>query len=54
MRLLLELLRTRVGSPLSYAPLARDLHLAPNTVRGYVDILENLHIIFLIRPSTAI
>ncbi len=49
-RLLLEMLRKRVGAPLSYASLARDLQIAPNTVRKYVDILESLHIIFTIRP----
>ncbi len=49
-RLLLEMLRERVGSPLSYTSLAGDLQIAPNTVRKYVDILENLCIIFLVRP----
>lgn len=49
-RLLLEMLRKRVGSPLSYASLARDLQLAPNTVRKYMDILESLHIVFTLRP----
>jgi predicted AAA+ superfamily ATPase len=49
-RLLLELLRKRVGSPLSFASLAGDLQAAPNTIRKYVDILESLHIIFLVRP----
>jgi predicted AAA+ superfamily ATPase len=32
MRLLLELLRSRVGSPLSYTSIAQDLQIAPNTV----------------------
>lgn len=50
MRMLLELLRTKVGSPLSYSSLARDLQIAPNTVKKYVAILEGLYIIFLIRP----
>ncbi len=50
MRLLLEMLRKRVGSPLSYASLANDLQVAPNTVRNYMEILESLHIIFAIRP----
>lgn len=50
MRLLLELLRSRVGSPLSIASLARDLQAAPNTVSKYLDILEALYIIFLVRP----
>lgn len=49
-RLLLEMLRKRVGSPLSYASLGRDLQIAPNTVRKYMDILESLHIVFTIRP----
>ncbi|OGR97399.1 MAG: hypothetical protein A2V88_07210 [Elusimicrobia bacterium RBG_16_66_12] len=49
-RLLLEMLRKRVGSPLSFASLANDLQVAPNTIRKYVEILESLHIIFLVRP----
>jgi predicted AAA+ superfamily ATPase len=50
MRLLLEMLRSRVGSPLSYSALAEDLQIAPNTVKKYVGILESLCLIFLIRP----
>jgi len=50
MRLLVELLRERVGSPLSIASLARDLQAAPNTVTKYLAILEALYIIFLVRP----
>ena len=49
-RLLLEMLRSRVGSPLSYASLAGDLQLSPHTVRKYVEILESLYIVFLVRP----
>ena len=49
-RILLELLRSRVGSPLSYRSLAEDLQIAPNTVRKYISILESLYIIFLVRP----
>lgn len=49
-RLLLEMLRKRVGSPLSFASLANDLQAAPNTIRKYMEILESLHIIFLVRP----
>ncbi len=52
-RLLVELLRERVGSPLSYKAIAEDLQIAPNTVRKYVEILESLCIIFLIRPFHA-
>jgi uncharacterized protein len=53
MRLLLELLRSRVGSPVSYTSIAQDLQLAPNTVRRYVDILESLCIVFTVRPFHA-
>jgi predicted AAA+ superfamily ATPase len=49
-RLLLELLRERVGSPLSYTSIAEDLQIAPNTVKRYIAILESLCIIFLVRP----
>ncbi|MDQ7825779.1 MAG: ATP-binding protein [Candidatus Eremiobacteraeota bacterium] len=49
-RLMLEMLRRRVGSPVSYSSLAEDLQLAPNTVRKYIDVLESLNIIFIIRP----
>ncbi len=50
MRTLVAMLRQRTGSRLSFESLARDLSLAPNTVRSYIDILEALHIVFLIRP----
>lgn len=50
MRLLLEMLRTRTGSPLSFDALGREIGVASNTVRSYVDILESLHIVFLVRP----
>ena len=53
MRLLLELLRSRVGSPLSYTSIAGDLQVAPNTVRRYIDILESLCILFTVRPFHA-
>ena len=50
MRLLVELLRKRVGSPLSLASLSGDLKVAPNTLRSYLDILISLHIVFPVRP----
>lgn len=50
LRLLVELLRDRVGSPLSIASLARDLQIAPNTVAKYLNILEALYVIFLVHP----
>jgi uncharacterized protein len=53
MKLLLELLRSRVGSPISYTSIAQDLQLAPNTVRKYIDVLESLCIVFTVRPFHA-
>ena len=50
MRLLVEMLRTRTGSPLSFDALGREVGLAANTVRSYIDILEALHVVFLVRP----
>ncbi len=50
MKTLLEILRSRVGSPLSYKSIAQDLQVAPNTIKKYISILESLYIIFLVRP----
>lgn len=52
LRLLLDLLRGRVGSPVSYRSLAEDLQVAPNTVKKYVQILEALFIVFRVTPYT--
>ncbi len=49
-RLLFDLLRERVGAPLSYSSIAEDLQIAPNTVKKYIQILEALFIIFRITP----
>jgi len=50
MRLFVELLRERVGSQLSLASMARDLAVAPATLKRYLDILEALFIVFSVRP----
>lgn len=50
MRLFAEMLRSRVGSPLSLASMARDLQLSPVTLGRYLDILEALFIVFVVRP----
>lgn len=49
-RLFAQMLRQRVGSPLSLASLARDLALSPVTLKKYLDILEALYIVFIVRP----
>ncbi len=47
---LVELLKHRVGSPISYASLARDLERDPKTVKRWLDLLENLYVVFRVTP----
>jgi len=47
---LIEMLRGRVGSPISYTNLAQDLKKDPKTVKSYLELLESLYIIFPVRP----
>ena len=47
--LLIDLLRTRVGSVVSYQSLAEDLQVSSPTVKHWLQILENLYIIFPVR-----
>jgi len=48
----LELLKSRVGSTISYASIARDLGVSPNTVKKYIQVFEELYIIFRLTPFT--
>ncbi len=50
MRVFIDLLRSRVGSPVSLASLARDLQISPTTLGRYLEILEALYIVFTVRP----
>jgi len=50
LRLCMELLRSRVGSPVSYSSIAGDIGIAPNTVKKYIQIFEELYIIFRVTP----
>lgn len=47
-----QLLKNKVGSPLSYSSIARDVGVSSMTVKKYVEILEALYIIFIIKPYT--
>lgn len=47
---LVEILRERVGTPVSYASLAEDLQVSINTVKHWLEVLENLFVIFPVRP----
>jgi len=47
---LVDLLRDRVGSPTSYSSLAQDLQVSVHTVKHWLQILENLCVVFAVRP----
>ncbi len=47
---LIDLLKNCVGSPVSYASLARDLQKDEKTVKRWLEILEDLYVIFPLRP----
>jgi hypothetical protein len=49
-RLVFELLRERVASPVSYQSIAEDVGIASNTVKKYIQILEALYIVFRVTP----
>lgn len=50
MELLLELLKTRVGSLISLNNLAEDLQVSPVTVGKWVEVFEKMYLIFVVRP----
>jgi len=45
-----ELLRRKVGSPVSYSSIARDAQVSPTTVKKYIQIFEALYIVFRVSP----
>ncbi len=49
-RLVFDLLRSKVGSPISYTSIAEDVAISPNTVKKYIQILEALYIVFRVTP----
>ena len=51
LRFLIELLRQRVGAPVSYDSLAQDMnHGNSATIKRWVELLEKLYIIFKVSP----
>ena len=50
MQLVFDMLRTKVGSPISYQSLAEDIAVSPTTVKKYIQILEVLFIVFRVTP----
>jgi len=51
-RLVYQSLKNKVGSPISYSTIARDIGVAPATVKKYIEILEAIYVIFIIKPYT--
>jgi len=49
-KLILELLRRRVGLPISYQSISEDVDISPNTVKKYIKVLEALYIVFRVTP----
>jgi predicted AAA+ superfamily ATPase len=47
---LVQLLRRRVGSPVSYSSLARDLEVSDKTIKRWLTVLENMYVIFRVTP----
>lgn len=45
---LVELLRERVGSPISYSSLAQDLGVSDKTIKSWITVLENAYVIFTV------
>lgn len=50
MQLVFELLRSRVGSTISYQSLAEDVAVSPTTIKKYIQLLETLFIVFRVTP----
>ena len=50
--ILFSLLPSKIGSPLSMASLARDIHVSFDSVRNWIEIFENFFMVFRIAPWT--
>ena len=48
--ILIDLLKARVGASTSYSALAEDLQVSPHTIKHWLEILENLCVIFSVQP----
>ena len=47
---LIQLMRRRVGSPISYSSLAEDLQCNDKTIKQWLTLLENMYILFRVKP----
>ena len=52
LRLFVDLLTTRVGGMITISNLAQDLQISPNTAKSWLALLENMYLLFSIKPYT--
>ena len=52
LQLFVDALRSRVGSPVVLANIAQDLQVSATTLKNYLEILEKMYLIFIVRPYT--
>ena len=50
METLIQLLKKRVGSPISYRSLAEDLQCSDKTVKRWLNVLETMYVVFKVTP----
>ena len=50
--LFVDLLRSRVGSPVVLSNLAEDLQKSPATLKHWLEVLEKMYVVFSVRPYT--
>ena len=47
---LVQILADRVGAGISYANIARDLEVSAPTIKSWIQILEELYVVYVVRP----
>lgn len=52
LRLLIDLLRDRVGGMVVFSNLAQDLQVSSQTVKHWISVLENMYLFFPVKPYT--
>ena len=48
--LFIDLLRERVGKPVVLSHLAADLEISPKTAKSWLQVLERMYLVFVVRP----
>jgi predicted AAA+ superfamily ATPase len=51
-RQIYQILKSKIGSTISYNSIAQDIGISPITVKRYMEILEAIYVIFKIKPHT--